>query len=263
MDNTKANRAALELLRKVEPEWLLLGCQAHALSLLIKDLGDAKQGKCDWMMRVYSTAIMMSNTINNSDKVRGALNTHQLGRRDGKVDAIAVHCPTRFATAHFICHDLIKSKEAIRSMVSDDSAEGSWDTVAKSSTDRETFKNAALGVVARASGRGRPARPFKFAEMEAGITLVQPVCDAIHQLEADRPLLSQMRPIWQKLLAHAAEFDAQHATELGEKVAPLFEHAAPSTTTRRGLRLTSLTHSTRSSAPTAGTCRLTTSAQRS
>jgi hypothetical protein len=42
------------------------------------------------------------------------------------------------------------------------------------------------------------------------IELVQPICDAIHQLEADRPLLSQMLPVWQKLLCHAHAFDAKY-----------------------------------------------------
>jgi hypothetical protein len=36
--------------------------------------------------------------------------------------------------------------------------------------------------------------------------LIKPVCDAIHQLEADRPLLSQVLRVWNDLLQHAASW---------------------------------------------------------
>jgi hypothetical protein len=42
MDNTKANRKAQDMLEEHEPRWLAIGCQAHGLLLLIKDLADPK-----------------------------------------------------------------------------------------------------------------------------------------------------------------------------------------------------------------------------
>jgi hypothetical protein len=42
--------------------------------------------------------------------------------------------------------------------------------------------------------------------------LLDPVVDAIHQLEADRPLLCQLLSVWRKLLKHAEEFERQQPT---------------------------------------------------
>ena len=38
MDNTKGNRKAMQELQKAHPLWVCIGCQAHGLSLLIKDV---------------------------------------------------------------------------------------------------------------------------------------------------------------------------------------------------------------------------------
>jgi hypothetical protein len=198
------------------PEWLLLGCAAHALSLLIKDLGDAKQGKCRWMQKIYSTALMMSNTINGTDKVRAALDHHQLQRPGGKVDAISVHCPTRFGTMHFICQDLIANKDAIRAMVMDDGDDTSWDHVAKDSEHSDEFLHAALGTSPRAR-----AAPFKWQELQLAIELVQPIMDGIHELECDSPRLSWVLPFWAKLIAHARQFDEHHGGTIGADLVPI------------------------------------------
>ena len=44
MDNTEANRKAMRLMGESFPHWLLLGCQSHAGSLLLKDF--ASPAKC-------------------------------------------------------------------------------------------------------------------------------------------------------------------------------------------------------------------------
>ena len=41
------------------------------------------------------------------------------------------------------------------------------------------------------------------------VQLTQPIADAIHQLEADAPLLSQLRRVWQDLLQHATTWAGQ------------------------------------------------------
>lgn len=40
MDNTKANRNAMVILEELQPYWLLLGCVAHGLNVLCKDLAN-------------------------------------------------------------------------------------------------------------------------------------------------------------------------------------------------------------------------------
>jgi hypothetical protein len=43
--------------------------------------------------------------------------------------------------------------------------------------------------------------------------LLRPVMDAIHQLEADQPMLSFIKPMWGKLQMHFAQFSAYHPDE--------------------------------------------------
>lgn len=43
-----------------------------------------------------------------------------------------------------------------------------------------------------------------------GIALISIICDAIHQLEADRPLLSWLLPTWVKIIHHFRAFEEQH-----------------------------------------------------
>jgi hypothetical protein len=146
----------MRLMKAEHPEWILLGCSAHALNLLIKDLADSKRGVCKWIVKVYEAAIMMSNTINNSDKVRAALDHQQKKRGDGKVKAISRHTPTRFGTVHFICKDLYRERASIKAMVladgdeSDGDGDGDdsapiWADVSKDCEHRHSFYGAAVG----------------------------------------------------------------------------------------------------------------------
>ena len=54
MDNTKVNRLALERLEKEHPGWIGLGCQAHALQLVLKDL--ANPAKSPWCSHLFTAA---------------------------------------------------------------------------------------------------------------------------------------------------------------------------------------------------------------
>ena len=69
ISHTHTHRRCLQLLKQDQPGWILLGCQAHALALLLKDLGDATKGKIKWFSKVYDIALMMTAVINGSDKV--------------------------------------------------------------------------------------------------------------------------------------------------------------------------------------------------
>jgi hypothetical protein len=65
--------------------------------------------------------------------------------------------------------------------------------------------------------------PAQFwADLQALVTLLDPVVDAIHQLEADRPLLSQLLSVWRHLLAHSEAFERQHPTR-ATNVAAMFQ----------------------------------------
>jgi hypothetical protein len=223
-----APRAALKLLKVEHPEWILLGCAAHAFNLLIKDLGDSKRGRCMWLVRVYQKALMMCNTINNADKVRAALDYQQKRRGDQKVRTISRHTPTRFGTIHLICKDLYRERGPIRAMVSavdDDGSEPdadgeeeqeqgesarSWAQASKDCEHGDEFYRAAL------EGEGED---FTWAAMDLAIKLINPISDAIHQLEGDKPQLSWLLPAWVKIITGVRAFEAQHkdcATFKGE-----------------------------------------------
>jgi hypothetical protein len=201
-------------MKKDHPEWILLGCQAHALALLIKDLQGEKTVRLAWSKKVYASGLMMSNTINGCEPVKRALRELQK-ELYGRVKGIRTHCPTRFAILHLILCDLLESEDAIRRMASS----RDWPTISGSSTHADEFAGAATVVPAR--GR-TPAYRF-FTEATALKKLVQPVSDALHQLEADKALLSQLFAIWQQLLKHAADFDA-HPDNVDRAAAlPLFQ----------------------------------------
>lgn len=197
-----------------QPTWLLLGCQAHAFALLIKDLYGEKTTRCAWANKAYSMALMMSNTIASCEKVHTALREQQVFKY-GSVKQIRTNCPTRFAILHFICCDLLKSEDAIRLMV----ASRDWAKVSEGSTHAREFTGAATVV----PGRGNRSDYYFFEEVAALVKLVQPVSDAIHQLESDQPLLSQMLPIWKQLLEHAKAFDEHEDNAKRAAVLPLFE----------------------------------------
>jgi hypothetical protein len=47
--------------------------------------------------------------------------------------------------------------------------------------------------------------------MSLAIALISIISDAIHQLEADKPLLSWLLPTWVKIIRHVRTFEEQHA----------------------------------------------------
>eukprot|EP00798_Chlamydomonas_sp_ICE-L_P012776 gene12776-16033_t len=208
MDNTKANANAMKMLEEQNPAWVCIGCGAHAFALIFKDFN--KLLKCVWTAEVFATARMMTNTINDSEKVRALIASIQ--ERDcGQRRGFSAHVPTRFAIMLFVMSDLHVSRDSIKAACITDE----WSTVSKHATHADDFYQAATGVLNRQGnggngGRGRPADRLNFwEEVALAIKLLQPISDAIHQLEADRPMLSQMMPIWTAMLKHADAFVAQ------------------------------------------------------
>jgi hypothetical protein len=171
------------------------------------------QGKCEWMKKVYEVALMMSNLINGSDKVRTALDEKQLQRPDGKVRAVATHNPTRFGTMHFITKDLYRegTRKAITDLVMDEERDFLTE-VAKDCEAREAFNHAVRGTT-----RLNRQRPFKWRHMALAIELADYICDALHQIETDKPRLGWLLPFWAELIGKVRAFDEEHSEELGNE----------------------------------------------
>lgn len=75
MDSTAANRSALAMIREKFLHMVLLGCQAHALSLFVKDLANKKKTK--WASGVLETALMLVNGINDNERIKAAIQEQQ------------------------------------------------------------------------------------------------------------------------------------------------------------------------------------------
>jgi hypothetical protein len=74
MDNTRANRAAMVLLRNEFKHLINIGCQAHGLSLLIKDMA---KDKSSIVSKTLDRANILVNAINDSEKLRALVQEKQ------------------------------------------------------------------------------------------------------------------------------------------------------------------------------------------
>lgn len=145
MDNTKTNRAALKMLSAVCPQWIVLGCAAHGLDLVIKDFAkdEGKRGgcvECPGLKRVYDMVKLMSNVVGDCEGVRQLLTAVQEGS-GGKSKRIARHMPTRFGVLHSITRDLLQCEDSIKSMV----LHARWKEASKGSKHAKAFRDAVVG----------------------------------------------------------------------------------------------------------------------
>jgi hypothetical protein len=154
MDNTAANRAAMRTLKEAHPTWLLLGCSAHALALLVKDFCEAPRSErkpdtpvkagstklhVTWTSRTAKAVLKISNAISDSERVR-ALYT-RVAKERKIAYSIATHAPTRFASIMFIARDVLRCRPALQDLV----LHREWAAVSASLTCAEEFKALVLG----------------------------------------------------------------------------------------------------------------------
>ena len=135
MDNPKANRNALAALELKYPRCVGLGCQAHSLNLLCKDM--ANTAKCPGTADVLAVVLKAALMVGDSSFIRTALQDIQRSKY-GRVKAIAAHCPTRWGILVQIMNDLLDSKDALRELVES----SGWPELQKGSkTASEITKN--------------------------------------------------------------------------------------------------------------------------
>lgn len=101
--------------------------------------------------------------------------------------AFSSHVPTRFGTLVFVLKDLLRSKAAIKEAIADDA----WAEASAGSSKASEVHKIAAGH--------RTAFWDDAALLEQ---YCQPVMDAIHTLEGDKPFLSQLRPVYKQLRQH-------------------------------------------------------------
>lgn len=81
------------------PWMILLGCIAHALSLLMKDLckekSKTKPMLSPWTAKVYAATLVISNTMANNELVRALVHKHMKEVYEGRIKGISSNCDTR------------------------------------------------------------------------------------------------------------------------------------------------------------------------
>jgi hypothetical protein len=126
----------------------------------------------------------------NSQKLHAAL--HEIQEAEyGSVRGICAHVPTRFGSRHMVVRDVLQSEKALRKLA----ASAEWRAAL---ADSAALKRTHQHITAAENDLFDSA--CKVEE------LLSPVMDCIHQLEADHPMLSFFKSVWDKLLAHAMDF---------------------------------------------------------
>eukprot|EP00955_Chlamydomonas_euryale_P033452 347728-Chlamydomonas_euryale.AAC.1 len=188
MDNAAANSSGMNLLSEKHPEWVVVGCQAHALNLLFKDLvyecGEGSAGTASIMQVVQTISLVYGDCFVFRDHLAQVQKEKNL-----RVKGIRSHVPTRWAILYLTALDVLACKESLRALVE---SIDRWAAVEAASKNAES-----LHVM----------RNYEFwLKLDSVMLLLHPISDAIHQLESDRPLLSQVLPMWYALMDHAREW---------------------------------------------------------
>jgi hypothetical protein len=101
--------------------------------------------------------------------------------------AFCSHAPHRFGTLMFVLKDVLRSKGPLRDAVMD----AAWGDASAGSSKAQEVHRIVAGY--------RTAFWEDAALLE---TICQPIMDAIHNLEGDKPLLSQLRSVYKQIREH-------------------------------------------------------------
>jgi hypothetical protein len=170
-----------------------LPCIAHALSLLVKDL--AKHFA--WVDETYSAAVAVSNA-QATEAIKHLLHQSMLAQPSKTVFSIASHSESRFGSRHIVLRTVMRALQPLKEMVARDA----FARLLRGSNSENAKKLHA--VVTSIEDSGLPALGQQL------LSLGDSIMDAIHQLEADRPLLSRVLPMIWQLERVAAGFQCEH-----------------------------------------------------
>lgn len=194
MDNTSANRAAMALLELKHPTFVFLGCCSHGLSLVIKHL----YKRFAWLQRVYDMCNTVTTSLSSSSILRAEFQRLQLMLYQKK-QAMCTAVDTRFGSKHFVMRDVVRSKEALMQL----SLTPAWGAAAN---DKPALKTVHVALT------DTDEMQNLWWLCTQAETLVKPVMDAIHLLEADQSLLCHMHRVLSDIEHHFAQFALQHPT---------------------------------------------------
>lgn len=206
MDNTKANLKAMELLEEDFPFMMCLGCAAHSLSLLMKDFDK----RLTWLHETYELCTKISNMANAVEAMKAALHDCMRSLNNNVVRSIASYTETRFGSKHFVLRDVLKNLDAMTRWVTCD-AYVSRMSAAKAPVDAREIRRTVLGA---------DTHPAAFKDsLTRACELIDPVMDILHEVEGDKPYLSQLLPIMDKVVNNVRDFaDKYPALAVGAKI---------------------------------------------
>jgi hypothetical protein len=150
-----------------------------------------------WIDKAYSACCTISEKLIAAPKLRTVLQEIQ-EEEYHEVRGICAHVPTRFGSRHMVMRDLLHSRTAIRRLA----AKAEW----KASVQESAGMKKAHELI-------NALEDDLFELADKLDVLLGPVMDAIHQLEADQPMLSFIKPVWGKLQKHFAQFSSDHSDE--------------------------------------------------
>ena len=198
MDNTKANQAAMRKLEAHYPGMLCLGCGSHSLSLVIKKWVK----KLPWLASLYDTCINISNLSNGVEALKAAL-FESMRTSYNLVRTICTHVDTRFGSKHFVLRDVQKNYAALQHWAISPEFRKQLD---------KTDKPANIEAVYDALN----SRDSTLVEHgQAAAELIDPPMKVLHEIEGDKPYLSQMLPILTSLYTGTRKWSEKHP-ELAE-----------------------------------------------
>jgi hypothetical protein len=193
MDSASANRSALSLLQHDFPKLVNLPCISHALALLLKDM--AKH--FGWIQATYEAAVAVSNA-QQTEAISHMLQESMRAQPSKTVFSIASHSETRFGSRHIVLRTVMRALQPLKEMV----AKEAFGRLLRGGNSANAKKLHA--VVTNIEDNSLPALGQQL------LSLGDSIMDAIHQLEADRPLLSRVLPMIWQLERAAAEFQGEH-----------------------------------------------------
>lgn len=151
----------------------------------------------EWAQQTLEMANKISNFLNDSGPAKVSVQKAQLETYKRKKQ-IVVNVPTRFATNLFVLKSVLDSKQALLQAVSSEA----WSTEGGPGGKPDSNGNKVKRIIERT----HPNAEYFWENVELLVELLQPFSDAIHQIEADRPMLAQCHQVVEALAKHVQAF---------------------------------------------------------
>jgi hypothetical protein len=151
-----------------------------------------------WGSETLTLANKVANYLNDSGPAKRLVQLEQESLYKKKLQ-IVVNVPTRFASNFFVLRSIFQSKQALMQAVGTEA----WAALGRGGNS---------GAVKAIVERKHPDAEYFWENVELLLELLQPFSDAIHQLEADRPMLAECHVVLAALQAHVQAFAAKYKT---------------------------------------------------